>query len=65
MTSPEPRVRRERPLGLLLLGVALMLLATSATWFGNDRAWIGVVSLVVAAAAAAGGVLLLRRSRAR
>jgi uncharacterized membrane-anchored protein len=65
MTSPDPRARRERLVGLLLLGVALMLLATSATWFGSDRPGIGIGSLVLGVAVAGFGALMFRRSRAR
>jgi uncharacterized membrane-anchored protein len=65
MTTPDPRARRQRLLGLLLLGVALMLLATSATWFGSDDAGVGIASLVIGAVVAGAGVVLYRRSAAR
>ena len=63
MTSPDPRARRERLVGLLLFGIALMLLATSATWFGSDGEWIGVASLVLGLVVAGVGGFLYRRSR--
>ena len=62
MTSPAPRARRERLVGLLLLGIALMLLATSATWFGSDRAGVGVASLVLGIVVAGVGGWLYRRA---
>ena len=65
MTSPDPRARRERLVGLLLLGIALMLLATAATWFGSDRAGVGVGSLVLGLAVAALGGIMFRRSGSR
>lgn len=65
MTTPDPRARRPRLLGLLLLGIALMLLATAATWFGSDRAGVGIGSLVLGLVAAGVGVTLYRRSPGR
>ncbi|TYP88113.1 hypothetical protein [Blastococcus xanthinilyticus] len=68
MTDPSPgtpvtrNARRERLVGLLLLGVALVLLVSSPTWFASDQAGVGIGQLVVAVALAAVGGLLVRRS---
>ena len=45
MSAPVPgsrNARRERLVGLLVLGVALVLLVSSVSWFASDRAGIGV-----------------------
>ncbi|MGY1770126.1 hypothetical protein [Blastococcus sp. SYSU D00813] len=55
--------RRQRLVGLLLLGIAAVLLLTSATWFASDQAAVGVAQLAVAVLGAALGLLLLRRSQ--
>jgi hypothetical protein len=67
MTPPAPPdARRERLVGLLLLGIALVLLVSSVSWFGSGRAGVGVAQLAVGVVvAAAGGVLVRRSGRAR
>ena len=55
--------RRQRLVGLLLLGIAAVLLFTSATWFASERAVVGVAQLAVAALGSGLGFLLLRRSQ--
>ena len=65
MTSPDPRSRRERLVALFVLGVAAVLVFTSTTWFGDDRAGVGIAQLVVGVVLAGVGAFLLRRSRAR
>ena len=68
MTDPSPgtpvsrNARRERLVGLLVLGVALVLLGSSPTWFASDQAAVGIGQLVVALVLAAGGAFLVRRS---
>ncbi|TFV46274.1 hypothetical protein [Blastococcus sp. TF02A-35] len=64
MTTPEPSpiARRERLVGLLLLGIAFVLLVSSPTWFASDRGGVGVAQLVVAGLFAAIGAFLLRRA---
>ncbi len=57
--------RRQRLVGLLVLGIAVVLLVSTPTWFASDRQVIGFAQLGVAALFAAVGVLLLRRARAR
>jgi hypothetical protein len=68
MTSPEPGslpARRERLVGLLVLGVAVVLLVSSVTWFGSDRAGVGIGQLVLGLVLAVVGGFLVRRSRPR
>jgi hypothetical protein len=62
MTAPAP-ARRERLLGMLLLGIALVLLVSSPTWFASDQAGVGVAQVVVALVLAGVGAWLYRRAR--
>lgn len=68
MTAPSPgtpasrNARRERLVGLLVLGVALVLLVSSPTWFASDQAVVGIGQLLVAAVLAVVGVFLVRRA---
>jgi hypothetical protein len=66
MSAPVPsgsrNARRERLIGLLVLGVALVLLVSSVTWFASDQAAVGVAQLVLGVVLAAVGGLLVRRS---
>ena len=63
MSSPtSSNARRERLVGLLLLGVAVVLLVSSVSWFGSHRAGVGVAQLVVGVVVAGAGGLLVRRS---
>ena len=66
MSAPVPSdsrdARRERLVGLLVLGVALVLLVSSVTWFASDRALVGVGQLVLGVVLAAIGGFLIRRS---
>ena len=59
---PAPQPRRERLLGLLLLGVALVLLVSSVTWFSTDRPGIGIGQLFLGVVLAAVGGFLYRRA---
>jgi hypothetical protein len=63
--SADPKARRERLVGLLLLGVAAVLLISSATWFGSDRAVVGVGQVVLGLVLAGVGGFLVRRTSAR
>jgi hypothetical protein len=68
MTSPEPGsppARRERLVGLLVLGVAVVLLVSSVTWFGSGRSGVGIGQLVLALVLAGVGGFLVRRSQPR
>jgi hypothetical protein len=62
MTRPAP-VRRERLVGMLLLGIALVLLVSSPTWFASGQALVGVAQLFVALVLAGTGVWLYRRAQ--
>ncbi len=65
MTPPpaDPRARRERLVGLLLLGVAVVLLVSSVTWFGSDRGGVGIGQVVLGVVLAGVGAFLVRRTR--
>ena len=65
MTSPQPPARRERLVGLLLLGIAVVLLISSVTWFGSDRTGVGIGQVVLGVVLAAVGAFLIRRAQAR
>jgi hypothetical protein len=68
MTPPEPGsppARRERLVGLLVLGVAVVLLVSSVTWFSSDRTGVGIGQLVLALVLAGIGGFLVRRSPPR
>jgi len=65
MTSSEPRARRERLIGLLVLGIAVVLLVSSVTWFGSDRSGVGIGQVVLGLVLAAVGGFLVRRARPR
>jgi hypothetical protein len=66
MSAPVPsgsrNARRERLVGLLVLGVALVLLVSSVSWFASDQAGVGVGQLVLGAVLAGVGGFLVRRS---
>jgi uncharacterized membrane-anchored protein len=63
MTSPPSRnARRERLVGLLVLGIAVVLLVSSVTWFSSHRAGVGVGQLLLGAVLAGVGGFLVRRS---
>jgi hypothetical protein len=67
MSAPVPPgsrdARRERLIALLVLGVALVLLVSSVTWFGTGQTVVGVGQLVLAVVLAGVGATLYRRSR--
>ena len=68
MASPDPGApvsrdaRRERLIALLVLGVAVVLLVSSVTWFGTGQSGVGVGQVVLGLALAATGGYLYRRS---
>ncbi|TWH74861.1 hypothetical protein JD78_03406 [Modestobacter roseus] len=45
-----------------MLGVAAVLLVSSVSWFGSDRAGVGIAQLVLGVALAVVGFLLYRRA---
>ncbi|GAB3195269.1 hypothetical protein GCM10027261_15020 [Geodermatophilus arenarius] len=55
--------RRERLVALLVLGIGVVLLLSSPTWFASDRGGVGVAQLFVGVVLLAVGGFLLRRSR--
>ena len=68
MTTPQPGsplAGRERLVGLLVLGIAAVLLLSSVTWFGSDRAVVGIGQVVLGLVLAAIGGFLVRRARPR
>ena len=54
-----------RLVGLLLLGVAAVLVVSSVSWFGSGRTGVGIAQLVVGVALAAVGGVLVRHAGAR
>jgi hypothetical protein len=64
--TPAPRdPRQERLVGLLLLGVAVVLLVSSVTWFGTGQQGVGIGQVALGVVLAAVGALLYRRSQRR
>jgi hypothetical protein len=59
----SPDAGRQRLIGLLLLGVALVLLVSSVTWFGTGQPLVGAGQLVLGVLLAVVGAVLYRRSR--
>jgi hypothetical protein len=66
MSAPVPPAsrdtRRERLIGLLVLGVAVVLVVSSVSWFSTGQTLVGIGQLVLAAVLAAIGAFLLRRA---
>jgi hypothetical protein len=66
MSAPVPsgsrNARRERLVGLLVLGVALVLLVSSVTWFTSEQAGVGIGQLLLGVVLVAVGGVLVRRS---
>jgi len=61
---PAPRdPRRERLVGLLVLGVAAVLLVSSVTWFGTGQQGVGLGQLFLGVVLAVVGAVLYRRSQ--
>jgi hypothetical protein len=61
--APGPRdTRRERLVGLLVLGVAGVLLVSSVTWFGTGQEGVGIGQLLLGLVLAAVGGFLYRRA---
>lgn len=69
MTAADPRtpgprdVRRERLIGLLVLGIAAVLLVSSVTWFTSGQTVVGVGQLVLALLLVGAGGFVYRRSQ--
>jgi hypothetical protein len=66
MADPAPGTsrdaRRERLVALLVLGVAVVLLVSSVTWFGTGQAGVGVGQVVLGLLLIGVGGFLYRRS---
>ncbi len=72
MASPDPGVpsspassrdaRRERLIALLVLGIAVVLLISSVTWFGTGQQGVGIGQVVLGLVLAGVGGWLYRRS---
>ena len=61
--APTPRdARRERLIALLVLGVAVVLLVSSVTWFGTGQSGVGIGQVVLGLLLAGAGGFLYRRS---
>ena len=54
--------RRERLVALLVLGVAVILLVSSVTWFGTGQSGVGVGQVVLGLLLIGVGGFLYRRS---
>ena len=68
MADPVPGSRdasRERLIGLLVLGVAVVLLVSSVTWFATGRTVVGLGQLFLGVVLVAVGALLYRRATRR
>jgi hypothetical protein len=62
-SAPGSRdAKRERLVGLLVLGVAVVLLVSSVSWFSTGQTLVGVGQLVLAVVLAGIGGFLLRRA---
>ena len=55
----------ERLVGVRVVGIGVVLLLTSVTWFSSGRSGVGIGQLVLAAGLLGAGAVLLRRSRRR
>jgi hypothetical protein len=65
MSAPEPAprdARRERLVALLVLGVAVVLLVSSVSWFGSGQPGWGIAQLVLGVVLAVSGGVLYRRA---
>lgn len=60
----SPERDRARQIALFVLGVAVVLLVSSVTWFGSDRAGWGVAQVLVGLLVGAVGGVLFRRTNA-
>jgi len=62
-SAPGPRdTRRERLIGLLVLGIAAVLLVSSVTWFGTGQEGVGFGQLFLGGVLAAVGGFPYRRA---
>ena len=65
-SGPAPRdPRRERLIALLALGVAVVLMLSSVTWFGTGQQGVGLGQLLLGVGLAVVGFVLYQRSQRR
>ena len=63
-SAPASRdAKRERLVALLVLGVALVLLVSSVSWFSTGQSIVGIGQLVLAVVLVGVGAFLYRRSQ--
>ena len=62
VVTPPAHAPRERLLGLLLLGIALVLLVSSPTWFASGQGVVGLAQIFLAVVLAGVGTWLYRRA---
>ena len=60
-----PEQQRARLVGLFVLGIAVVLLVSSVTWFGSDQTGVGIAQLVCGLVVAGVGGFLVRRADTR
>ncbi|SDF47240.1 hypothetical protein SAMN05660485_03442 [Blastococcus fimeti] len=60
-----PEQDRARQIGLFVLGVAVVLLLSSVTWFGSDQSGVGIAQIVCGLVVAGVGGFLVRRADTR
>jgi len=58
-----PAARRERLVGMLLFGVAVVLLVSSPTWFASDRVAVGIAQIFLGLVLGGVAVWLGRRAQ--
>ena len=64
MAEPRTRnARRERLVGLLLLGIAVVLLLSSPTWFSRDQSVVAIAQIVVPLVLGGIGGFLVKRAQ--
>jgi hypothetical protein len=65
--SRDPRrdPRRERLIALLALGIAVVLMVSSLTWFGTGQQGVGLGQLFLGVVLAVVGFVLYQRSQRR
>jgi hypothetical protein len=61
--GPSRDLRRERLIGLFVLGVGVVLLVSSVTWFGTGQRGVGIAQLFLGVVLVAIGLGLQRRAR--
>jgi hypothetical protein len=60
--APSRDARRARLIGLLVLGIAIVLLVSSVSWFASDQTGVGIAQVLLGVVLAGTGAFLVRRS---